>query len=39
VTPEGLLLKEVAPGASVESVQKATEPALKVSADFHAYAI
>lgn len=39
VTPEGLLLKEVAPGASVESVQKATEPALKVSADLHAYAI
>ena len=39
VTPDGLLLREVAPGASVESVQDVTEPTLKVSADLHAYAI
>jgi 3-oxoacid CoA-transferase subunit B len=31
VTPEGLLLEEIAPGLSVEEVQKATEPKLKVS--------
>ena len=31
VTPEGLLLEEIAPGLSVEDVQKATEPKLKVS--------
>jgi 3-oxoacid CoA-transferase subunit B len=30
VTPRGLLLKEVAPGTSVEEVQKATEPRLIV---------
>jgi len=39
VTPDGLMLREVAPGASVESVQDVTEPTLKVSADLHAYAI
>src|SRR6516165_9192141 len=39
VTPDGLLLREVVPGASVESVQDVTEPTLKVSADLHAYAI
>jgi len=39
VTPDGLLLREVAPGASVESVQDVTEPTLKVRADLHAYAI
>ena len=39
VTPDGLLLREVAPGASVESVQDVTEPTLKVSADLHAYAL
>jgi len=30
VTPEGLLLREVAPGVSVDEVQAATEPALLV---------
>jgi len=31
VTPAGLLLREVAPGVTVEQVQKITEPKLKVS--------
>ena len=31
VTPEGLLLKEVAPGLTVDDVQKATEARLRVS--------
>ena len=31
VTPEGLLLEEIAPGLSVDDVQTATEPKLKVS--------
>ena len=31
VTPEGLLLEEIAPGVTVEQVQAATEPALKIS--------
>ncbi len=30
VTRQGLVLKEIAPGTSIEAVQKATEPALKV---------
>ena len=33
VTPTGLLLREVAPGVTVEQVQKITEPKLKVSGD------
>ena len=33
VTPEGLALKEVAPGVSVDQVQKLTEARLKVSKD------
>ncbi len=33
VTPDGLLLKELAPGVSVEQVQKLTEPRLKVAKD------
>jgi 3-oxoacid CoA-transferase subunit B len=33
VTPEGLLLREVAAGATPESVQDATEPKLKISPD------
>lgn len=33
VTPEGLLLKEIAPGLTVEEVQEATEAELKVAAD------
>jgi 3-oxoacid CoA-transferase subunit B len=31
VTPEGLLLEEIAPGLSVEDVQRATEPKLHLS--------
>ena len=31
VTPQGLLLKELAPGTTVEEVQRLTEPRLKVS--------
>ena len=31
VTPTGLLLREVAPGVTVEQVQKITQPKLKVS--------
>jgi len=33
VTPEGLLLKEVAPGIKPEDVQKLTEPRLRVASD------
>jgi 3-oxoacid CoA-transferase subunit B len=33
VTPEGLLLEEIAPGLTVEDVQKATEATLRVSAE------
>jgi 3-oxoacid CoA-transferase subunit B len=33
VTPEGLMLREVAPGVSAEEVQKATEPKLRVATD------
>jgi 3-oxoacid CoA-transferase subunit B len=33
VTPEGLVLEEIAPGLSVEEIQKATEPKLIVSAN------
>ncbi|HEY1333835.1 MAG TPA: succinyl-CoA--3-ketoacid-CoA transferase, partial [Myxococcaceae bacterium] len=31
VTPEGLLLREVAPGTTPEQVQKLTEPRLRIS--------
>jgi 3-oxoacid CoA-transferase subunit B len=31
VTPQGLLLREVAPGVTAEAVQKITEPVLRVS--------
>jgi 3-oxoacid CoA-transferase subunit B len=31
VTPDGLVLEEIAPGLSIEDVQRATEPKLKVS--------
>lgn len=37
VTPQGLLLKEIAAGASAEAVQKLTEPPLQVSANLLAY--
>jgi 3-oxoacid CoA-transferase subunit B len=33
VTPEGLVLREVAPGVSAREVQERTEPSLKVSSD------
>ena len=33
VTPDGLLLREVAPGVTVEEVQRLTEPTLKVAPD------
>ncbi|WP_164018197.1 CoA transferase subunit B [Pyxidicoccus trucidator] len=33
VTPEGLVLREVAPGVTVEQVKKLTEPTLKVAPD------
>ncbi len=37
VTPEGLVLKELAPGVSAEDVQKLTEPALKVPSNVPTY--
>ena len=33
VTPEGLLLKETAPGVTPEEVQAVTEPKLKLAED------
>jgi 3-oxoacid CoA-transferase subunit B len=33
VTPEGLVLREVAPGVTAEDVQKATEPNLRIAPD------
>ena len=33
VTPEGLLLKEVAPGLTAEDIQSVTEPSLIISPD------
>jgi acyl CoA:acetate/3-ketoacid CoA transferase beta subunit len=33
VTPEGLVLKEVAPGLTAEDVQSVTEPELVISPD------
>ena len=33
VTPEGLVLEEIAPGLTVEDVQRVTEPRLKVSSE------
>jgi acyl CoA:acetate/3-ketoacid CoA transferase beta subunit len=33
VTPEGLLLEEVAPGLSADDVQRVTEPTLIVSSN------
>lgn len=33
VTPEGLLLRELAPGVTVEQVQRITEPKFKVASD------
>ena len=39
VTPDGLLLKEIAPGTSVEAIQRLTDASLRVSPDLHAYRI
>ena len=39
VTPQGLLLKELGPGATVEAVQQATEPKLRVDAQIRAYQV
>ena len=36
ITPQGLVLREVAPGVSPEAVQKATEPTLRLAADMKA---
>jgi 3-oxoacid CoA-transferase subunit B len=33
ITPDGLLLREVAPGVSARDVQEKTEPTLKVQSD------
>jgi 3-oxoacid CoA-transferase subunit B len=33
ITPQGLVLREVAPGVSPEAVQKVTEPSLRVASD------
>ena len=33
ITPQGLILREVAPGVSPEAVQKVTEPALRLAPD------
>jgi len=38
VTPEGLLLEEIAPGLTVEEVQRATEPNLVISQNLKAMA-
>ena len=39
VTEQGLLLKELAPGVTVEQVQQATEPRLKVAGNIKEYEI
>ena len=39
VTPQGLLLKEVAPGVTAEEVQKATEAKLRVSPELRTMAV
>jgi 3-oxoacid CoA-transferase subunit B len=39
VTPEGLLLKELAPGITTDAVQKVTEPALKIAPNLRVYQI
>ena len=35
VTPDGLVLKELAPGVTKEEVQRLTEPTLKISPELH----
>ena len=39
VTPQGLLLKEIAPDTTVEAVQKGTEPTLRVSPELRTIVI
>ena len=39
VTPEGLLLKELGPGASLEAVQKVTEPRLLIDPELRVYQV
>ncbi|MBI3662198.1 MAG: CoA transferase subunit B [Acidobacteria bacterium] len=39
VTPQGLVLREVAPGVTPEDVQKATEPKLRVVGDWKTIAV
>jgi len=39
VTPEGLVLREVAPGMTAEQVQSATQPVMKVAADLKTMAV
>jgi len=39
VTPDGLLLMEIAPDTSVEAVLKATDAPLRLSSDFRAMEI
>ena len=39
VTPQGLLLREVAPGVSPDQVQKATEPRLQLAPDLQTIAV
>jgi 3-oxoacid CoA-transferase subunit B len=39
VTPQGLLLREVAPGVTPDEVQKATEPQLKRAPDLKAMSV
>ena len=39
VTPSGLLLRELAPGVTIEQVREATEPGFDVAADLHEMAL
>jgi 3-oxoacid CoA-transferase subunit B len=39
VTPEGLVLREVAPGVTPETVQKMTEPKLRVAGNLKAFSV
>jgi len=39
VTPEGLVLEEVAPGVTIEQVRESTEPELRLAPNVHEYEI